>query len=247
MTNPFVKKRIRNVYGKMIVIEGIDGVGKHTQSILLQEYLDSKGISSRIISYPRYESESSFFIRKFLDGGIDNDYIDNTYIKLFYAFDRLAHDKEIRKELISGKWIICDRYSYSNIAHQHAEDLVGVDKDSLAFKSNVMSYYNSMKSLEFVNLGIKSPDVVFVLNSNTEIAKKQIEKRGRKQDIIEKNDKLMKVSNDIYNTLPLCDNNIYNIECADDKKSRSVSDISKDICVHIDNIFLNKDIAKIPF
>lgn len=247
MNNPFVKKKIKNIPGKMIVIEGVDGVGKNTQSKLLGEYLKSRGISSEIISYPIYNSESSYFIRQFLDGSIDNKHIDNSYIELFYAFDRLAHDKELRKQLALGKWVICDRYSYSNIAHQHAEDLLYIDKDSLHFKSSVLSFYNKMKVLEFMDLGIKCPDVVFVLNSKTTITKKQIDKRGRKKDIIEDNDKLMEISNDIYNTLPLCDTNIYGINCIEKNKSRDMLDISKDICKYVDDIFLNKNIANIPF
>ena len=40
--------------GKVITIEGGDRVGKHTQSVLLSQYLYSIGIDTITLSFPNY-------------------------------------------------------------------------------------------------------------------------------------------------------------------------------------------------
>ena len=37
--------------GKLIVIEGLDGSGKHTQAVLLKNYLESIGKSVKMVSF----------------------------------------------------------------------------------------------------------------------------------------------------------------------------------------------------
>ena len=49
--------------GRLIVIEGLDGSGKATQSALLQRALQGQGIDSRSISFPNYASPASALVR----------------------------------------------------------------------------------------------------------------------------------------------------------------------------------------
>ena len=44
--------------GKLIVIEGLDGSGKTTQTKLLCDELISRGLNVRMLSYPRYDTTS---------------------------------------------------------------------------------------------------------------------------------------------------------------------------------------------
>ena len=53
---------------KLIVIEGIDGSGKGTQSKLLQARLVKENYDLHKLSFPQYSDECSFFVRVYLNG-----------------------------------------------------------------------------------------------------------------------------------------------------------------------------------
>ena len=54
--------------GRLIVFEGTDGSGKATQTALLCQELDRRGIAYRRLEFPRYKEESSALIRLYLSG-----------------------------------------------------------------------------------------------------------------------------------------------------------------------------------
>ena len=54
--------------GRLIVIDGLDGSGKTTQSQRLYEELVSQGKKVRIISFPDYDSQSSALVKMYLGG-----------------------------------------------------------------------------------------------------------------------------------------------------------------------------------
>ena len=54
--------------GKIIVITGIDGTGKETQTKMLLSHLKEKGINAKMQSFPNYLSESSAPLREYLHG-----------------------------------------------------------------------------------------------------------------------------------------------------------------------------------
>ena len=53
---------------KFIVIDGLDGSGKGTQSAILAEALKKEGKKVLQIEFPLYSSDSSLFVRKYLGG-----------------------------------------------------------------------------------------------------------------------------------------------------------------------------------
>lgn len=57
--------------GKLIVLEGIDGSGKETQSNLLEKKLKEKGREVMHISFPDYESPSSALVKCTLKGTLE--------------------------------------------------------------------------------------------------------------------------------------------------------------------------------
>ena len=54
--------------GFLIVIEGLDGSGKHTQSELLAEGLRARGLMVRKVSFPDYDSPGSSLVKMYLGG-----------------------------------------------------------------------------------------------------------------------------------------------------------------------------------
>ena len=54
--------------GLLITVEGLDGSGKGTQSRLLLDSLQKRGIPVRLVSFPDYEHPSSTLVRQYLSG-----------------------------------------------------------------------------------------------------------------------------------------------------------------------------------
>ena len=54
--------------GRLIVIDGLDGSGKTTQSERLYSELVAQGKSVRLISFPDYKSKSSTLVKMYLGG-----------------------------------------------------------------------------------------------------------------------------------------------------------------------------------
>src|SRR5712671_6013924 len=105
--------------GKLIALEGIDGSGKRTQLDLLAHALDTRGLSTLRISFPRYESSFGKLVARYLNGEFGSlETVDPHLSALLYAGDRLEAKSEIESALSAGKIILADRYIGSNLAHQ---------------------------------------------------------------------------------------------------------------------------------
>ena len=107
--------------GKLIVFEGTDGSGKATQSALLCQELEKRGIAFRKLEFPRYQEESSALFRLYLGGafGSDPDDVNAYAASTFYSVDRYASYKQDWGGFYeAGGLLIADRYTTSNAVHQ---------------------------------------------------------------------------------------------------------------------------------
>ena len=107
--------------GKLIVIEGLDGSGKATQSSLLTETLEKAGKAVRKISFPNYESNASWPVRMYLGGefGPRPEDVNAYAASVLYAVDRFAsYRKDWADFYRDGGILVADRYTTSNAVHQ---------------------------------------------------------------------------------------------------------------------------------
>lgn len=157
-------------FGKLIVIEGLDGSGKATQTQLLLERLEREGYKAMKVSFPDYDSQSSALVKMYLNKEFGEDPEDvNAYAaSSFYAVDRYASFKKNWKSFFcSGGIIAADRYTTSNAIHQCCK-LPRQEWDS---------YLKWLFSYEYEYLGIPKPDKVFFLKADVSLSQKLISSR----------------------------------------------------------------------
>ncbi|MBD2495962.1 dTMP kinase [Nostoc sp. FACHB-280] len=104
--------------GKLIVFEGVEGCGKTTQMQLCCQWLESLGISVIVTREPGGTELGVHLRRLLLEKSEDKPVADVTEL-LLYAADRAQHvEQELKPNLASGKYILCDRYTDSTVAYQ---------------------------------------------------------------------------------------------------------------------------------
>ncbi|MBF2067636.1 MAG: dTMP kinase [Calothrix sp. C42_A2020_038] len=102
--------------GKLIVFEGVEGCGKTTQIQLTSEWLVSLGISVVVTREPGGTDLGTHLRNLLLEA---NNPIDPRTEMLLYAADRAQHvEQKLKPNLAAGKYVLCDRFTYSTIAYQ---------------------------------------------------------------------------------------------------------------------------------
>lgn len=105
--------------GRLITFEGMDGCGKSTQSRLLAESLESKGLDIVLTREPG-GSPGAEEIRRLLVEGPPERWSAETEILLFTAARRDHMEKTIRPALDRGATVISDRFADSTRVYQGA-------------------------------------------------------------------------------------------------------------------------------
>ena len=77
---------------KLIVIEGLDGSGKATQTAILAQELTQMGVPVKTVSFPDYEKPWSCLVRMYLEGqfGSRPEDVSAYAASSFFAMDRFA-------------------------------------------------------------------------------------------------------------------------------------------------------------
>ncbi len=154
----------------LIVLEGLDGSGKGTQTALLAEALVKQGRSLRQITFPDYDSPSSALVRMYLNGefGTDPEDVNPYAASAFYAVDRFASfRKDWKKDYDRGSVILCDRYATSNMVYQMGKSP----------RKEWDRYLEWVEDFEYGKLGLPRPDLVLYLDMPVEVSQKLLLQR----------------------------------------------------------------------
>lgn len=98
--------------GRLVVVEGTDGVGRSTQIAMLREWLEAEGYAVLVTGFRRSQLAATG-----IDRAMRGNTLDPLTLNLFYAtdfWDRL--EKNIVPALRSGMVALVDRYIFSIIA-----------------------------------------------------------------------------------------------------------------------------------
>jgi len=172
--------------GKLIVIDGIDGAGKATQTKLLISRLEKEGYKTATLDFPQYYN--NFFgrlIGRFQNNEFGDAPTTDPYLaSMLYAADRWEAKEKIENWLKEGRVVILDRYVSSNQIHQGGK-ILDIEK-----KKKFLEY---LEEMEFKIFKIPKPDAIIFLNVPYEISKKLLVKKAErayvgdgKQDKVEK-------------------------------------------------------------
>ena len=105
--------------GKMIVLYGINGIGKTTQANLLIEFLRTRGLQASRLKIPVYnlEPEGPFIYKYLHDVEFrEKNEVTTEALQEKYAKNRERYEPELRKRLAAGEWIVVEDYAGTGIA-----------------------------------------------------------------------------------------------------------------------------------
>lgn len=163
---------------KIISIEGLDGVGKTTQSKLLVDKIKEFGLSCEYFHLPNYNYCTGQVIRAYLDGKLSG--LDVKDVSLLYAIDRSAYCVDLRKRQDLPDVLVLDRYIGSNLIHQ----MCNLDSSEWSEYAQWLFY------TEYEKLNVIPPDVTICLTAGFETLRQNLQSRsmslGCALDIIER-------------------------------------------------------------
>jgi len=145
---------------KLIVFEGIDGVGKSTLSKMLKNKLNKIGIPA--VKYEDFEDRRQEY--NLIKSFIKKEAPINSSL-FFYLSSAIYKSKKI-ENLLKKHWVICDRYIYSTIAYHKIR---GAD----------MSLISKLSKFPII-----FPDFLFLIKTKESIRIKRIKTR-RENDALD--------------------------------------------------------------
>lgn len=214
--------------GKLIVIEGTDCSGKHTQATRLSEILSAEGFKVKALQFPRYDTPTGQII-----GGA---YLGKPHIgkcifpegapavpskvaSLYFAADRVYNIAEIENYIKDGYIVILDRYIESNMAFQGGKIFDIKERRKM---------YKFLHTLEYKLLKLPKPDIKLFLYMPYEFACELKKNRPEVPDEHEKDEKILRNAENAYKEIA----KIYSfstVNCVMDGKIKSIDEISNDV------------------
>ena len=211
--------------GKLIVLEGLDGSGKSTQLLKLEENLKAENVDIKTVSFPEYSEPSCEPVKMYLSGkfGSNPEDVSAYTASLFFAIDRYASFKLHWGEYYNnGGTVLSGRYTTSNCIHQMSK----------LPESEWETFLDWLYDLEYQKVKFPSPDVVFFLDMPLEVSNKLLSTRYEgdesKRDIHESNAEYLKMCRKAaYFAAEKLGWKVVN--CAKDGEARTIEDIAQEI------------------
>lgn len=223
-----MKKKER---GAFIVLDGVDGSGKATQTELLVDALRKKGKKVKEIHFPRYDE--TFFgalIGECLTGQRGDFLKLDPYIaSVIYAAERYESAALIRAWLAKGYVVIADRYSSSSQIHQ------GSKIRDIKRRKRFLAWLDTM---EFGVFSIPRPDMIVYLDIPVSFAKRLLAQKSAsekktylkgKKDVVEGDREYMEESRKSATRLAKSGNIWKTISCVRGNTLRTREEIHADI------------------
>jgi len=186
--------------GKFIALEGLDGSGLSTQSMMLKEYLLKTG-KKAVLTKEQTDNFIGGLIKSSLKEHIKTSSLT---LQLMFVADRSHHlESEIEPAIKEGKIVISDRYLFSTLAFGSLD----VDIDFL----------------KLINSKFRKPDLTFIIDCSPEVCLERISKERFHSEVYEEKNKLERVRKN-YMSLKNYFPNVYIID-----GNRSKEEVFEDV------------------
>lgn len=149
---------------KFITFEGTEGVGKTTQTELLQEYLQSKKIKTLVTREPG-GTKTGERIREILLDKKSTNLDSHAELLLMFAARAQHLDEVIYPALKKNIWVLCDRFTDASYAYQGGGRGVPLSE---------------ILKLESVVQGNFQPDLTILLTCDIKTGMQRVARRGKK-------------------------------------------------------------------
>ncbi len=201
----------------LIVLEGLDGAGKSTQIEKLADWLAARGMKHEYLHFPRFDSPVyGELVARFLRGELGSmEQVDPYIVALLFAGDRADAAPMLRGWLDEGKYVLLDRYVYSNIGFQCAK---------LERLTDRIRLRDWILHLEFEYNRIPRPDVSLFLDVPFEFTRCKLSQRREGEDrsylqggkdIHEESLELQRRVREVYLDCAALDPKLHVVHCAD--------------------------------
>lgn len=168
---------------QFIVIDGLDGSGKATQTARLADFLTKRKYPVKTLTFPNYDSPSSALVQMYLQGKIaqESSSVNPYAASSFYACDRyIGYITDWCKNYQKHDVLLSDRYVSSNLIHQMAK-----------LSSNEWDkFMDWLYDYEYNKLGLPRPHLTIYLDMNPMVSQKLLNSRYaydmQKKDIHER-------------------------------------------------------------
>jgi dTMP kinase len=148
--------------GKLITLEGVEGVGKSTHLEFVDHYLRDRGIRVQVTREPG-GTPAADEIRKILLANRTEKFQPMAELLLMFAARAMHVDNVIRPALLAGTWVVCDRFTDASYAYQGGG-------------RGIAARY--IASLERMVLKGLRPDLTILLDANIDIGLERVKSRG---------------------------------------------------------------------
>lgn len=217
---------------KFIVIDGVDGSGKTTQVNMLKE----KFPQFNYTKFPRYESDTGYLVKAYLDGCYEGN---KTFVglseldrikkySLLYTLDRayfFYNDFHKYDNIKLSNINIFDRYTTSNAFTQSA----------FLTEEETLEYLDWLDDMEHNKFKIPRADLIIFLDIPPEVSYQNLLNRGE-LDIVETLERAQAIDKKKSLIIEKC--NICRVYCYDNvnKKMKSPEDIHEEIVKKIKTV-----------
>lgn len=176
---------------KFIVLEGIDGAGKTSQTDLLIKRLQKQGDTVKTIHFPQHGQE---IFGNLVDAYLAGEFgpapkLDYRLASLLYALDRYQAKDKINHWLTRGCWVILDRYAESNFGHQGAK---------IKNKAKRLKVIQWLHDLDYEVLKNPKPDLVLFLDVPAKFSLRLMKFSNRQRDGHENDKKYLNHTHQAY-------------------------------------------------
>lgn len=145
--------------GKLITLEGIEGVGKSSNLRFIATTLENQGIDVLVTREPG-GTPLAEDLRKILLADYQEKTYPETELLMLYA-GRFQHvESVIKPALAQGRWVLCDRFNDATFAYQGAGRQISLEK---------------IHQLDEWTLGDFAPALTIILDAPVEVALKRIQ------------------------------------------------------------------------